>query len=109
MNKFDLIEMMAEGSHVSKRTAECAYQIIIDQITDTLKKGGKVQFKNFGSFRVAQRAASTRFHYQTGQEINISAANIVKFRPGKRLAEAANESKTPPKRLMPEWSGFFKK
>lgn len=103
MNKFDLIEIMAERSHVPKRTAERAYQIIIEQITDTLKKGEKVQIKNFGTFRVSQRAASTRFHYQTGQEINISAANIVKFKPGKRLAEAANESKTPPKRLIPEW------
>ena len=92
MEKFDLIEMMAEASHVSKRTAERAYDTIIDSITDALKKGEPVQFLNFGSFTVAQRAARTRRNPKTGQEIKISAVNVVKFKPGKALAEAVNES-----------------
>lgn len=103
MNKFDLIEIMAERSHVSKRTAEHAYHVIIEQITDTLKKGEKVKFSNFGTFRVSQRATHTRLHNETGAEIKTPATNMVKFKPGKRLAEAVNESKTPAKLLMPEW------
>ena len=92
MEKFDLIEMMAETSNVSKGTAERAYDTIIDSITDALKKGERVQFLNFGTFTVAHRAARTRRNPKTGKEIKIPATNVVKFKPGKALGEAVNES-----------------
>jgi DNA-binding protein HU-beta len=52
------------------------------------KKEGKVTLVGFGTFTKIRRKARKGRNPQTGEAIKISASNVVKFRPGKKLKEA---------------------
>lgn len=88
MNKGDLINKIADDAGLSKAQAGSALNAVLDAVTGTLKKGGKVTLVGFGTFSVSKRAARTGRNPQTGKEIQIAAKNVVKFKPGKELSGA---------------------
>ncbi|AXF54645.1 HU family DNA-binding protein [Salicibibacter kimchii] len=90
MNKTDLINSVAEHADLSKKEASKAVDSVFDNITDTLKKGDKVQLVGFGSFEVRERASRKGRNPQTGEEIEIPATKNPAFRPGKQLKDAVN-------------------
>ena len=49
-----------------------------------------VKFYQTGTFTVGKRAARTGRNPRTGTAINIKAAKVPKFRPGKALKDALN-------------------
>ncbi|MEE4662290.1 MAG: HU family DNA-binding protein, partial [Halieaceae bacterium] len=63
---------------------------VVDSITGALKQGDSVALVGFGTFAVKERAARTGRNPQTGQEIQIEAANIPGFKAGKALKDAVN-------------------
>lgn len=88
MNKGDLIEKMASDAGISKTQAGEALDSMMTAVEKTLKKGDKVTLVGFGTFSVTRRAARTGRNPQTGKTIKIKAKNVVKFKPGKSLADA---------------------
>ena len=53
-----------------------------------MKQNGKVQIPGFGSFEVRERAARTGRNHHTGEAIEIAAAKVPAFKPGKGLKDA---------------------
>lgn len=90
MNKAELIDAVAEGADISKAAATRAVDTIIEQITNTLKKGDQVTLVGFGTFVVKARAARTGRNPRTGETINIPASNNPTFKAGKALKDAVN-------------------
>lgn len=90
MTKADLVNAMAEKAGLSKADAEKALKAFCDSVTDALKAGEKLSLVGFGTFSVSKRAARTGQNPQTGQKINIPAANTPKFKAGKALKDAVN-------------------
>ena len=90
MNKTELINQIAESADISKKAASDALQGFMMAITDTLKKGDKLQLIGFGTFSVSKRAARDGRNPQTGKAIKIPAKNVVKFKVGSKLSEAVN-------------------
>ena len=90
MNKNELVASVSEASGLSKVDEAKAVDGVFESITGALKSGGDVRIVGFGTFSVANRAATTGRNPQTGASINIPAANVPKFRPGKALKESLN-------------------
>lgn len=90
MNKTELIEAIAASADLPKAAAGRALDAMIDAITTALKKDDQVVLVGFGTFAVKDRAARTGRNPQTGQPIEIAAAKIPSFRPGKALKDAVN-------------------
>lgn len=90
MNKTELIEHIANNADMPKAAAARALEATIDAVKKTLKKGGTVSLVGFGTFAVGKRAARTGRNPRTGAAINIKAAKVPKFRPGKALKDALN-------------------
>lgn len=90
MNKQDLVAHVAEAAGLSKADAGKAVDAVFDGITATLKKGDEVRLIGFGSFLVAERAASEGRNPRTGEKIAIPASKQPKFKPGKGLKDALN-------------------
>ena len=88
MNKTELIAAVAERADLSKKDAEAAVNAFVDAVTEALKNGDKVQLVGFGSFEVKQRAARTGRNPHTMEEIEIAAAKVPAFKPGKALKDA---------------------
>ena len=57
---------------------------------DALKADDQVVLVGFGTFVVRERAARVGRNPQTGAEIQISAAKVPAFKPGKGLKDALN-------------------
>jgi len=90
MTKAELVEKMAQDAGITKAAAGAALDSFIDGITKALKKKeGKVTLVGFGTFAKVKRKARKGRNPQTGDPIKIKAANVVKFRPGKKLKDLA--------------------
>ena len=90
MNKDDLIAKVASEVNVSKADAAKAVDAVFGNITSTLKSGEDVRLVGFGTFLVANRAATTGRNPRTGESIQIPAKKVPKFRAGKLLKETVN-------------------
>ena len=90
MNKSELIDRVAESSDISKASAGRAIDATIDAITDALKNAESVSLVGFGTFLVRERAARSGRNPQTGAALEISAAKVPAFKPGKALKDALN-------------------
>lgn len=90
MNKNDLVAVVAENSELSKADSTKAVDAVFDAITTTLKSGDEVRLVGFGTFSVAQRAASEGRNPRTGEKIKIPASKQPKFKAGKGLKDAVN-------------------
>lgn len=91
MNKADLIDKIADSSSISKSSAGCAIDCMIDSVTAALKKGDRVTLVGFGTFSVSQRKARNGRNPQTGSVIKIAARKVAKFTPGIDLKKAVNK------------------
>ena len=90
MNKNDLVATVAASTGLSKSDATKAVDGVFGAITDALKKGEEVRLVGFGTFSVAQRAASEGRNPRTGEKIQIPASVQPKFKAGKGLKDAVN-------------------
>ena len=90
MNKTELIDSIAASADISKASAGRALDAALDAITKSLQQADPVALVGFGTFTVRDRAARTGRNPQTGQPIQISAAKVPAFKPGKALKDALN-------------------
>ena len=91
MNKADLIAAIAAKTGDTKKVAEASVNAFVDVVTETLKKGDKVQLVGFGSFEVRKRAARKGRNPQTKEEIKIPASKDPVFKAGKALKDLVNK------------------
>lgn len=90
MNKGEFVAAVANASGMTKKDAEAAVKAVFDTITDTLKKGDKIQITGFGTFDVKQRAARKGLNPLTKQPIDIPASKAPAFKAGKALKDSLN-------------------
>jgi len=90
VNKTELIDRIAEEADISKASAGRALDAALDAITVSLKSADPVSLVGFGTFTVRERAARVGRNPQTGAPIQISAAKVPAFKPGKGLKDALN-------------------
>ena len=88
MNKSELIDVIAAEAEISKAAAGRALDATVAAVKDALKAGDSVSLIGFGTFSVGERAARTGRNPRTGNSLNIKAAKVPKFRPGKGLKDA---------------------
>jgi DNA-binding protein HU-beta len=90
MNKTELTDAVAEATDLTKTDAARAVDAVLGTISNTLAGGDQVGIVGFGTFLVRDRAARTGRNPQTGAEIQIAAAKVPAFKPGKALKDAVN-------------------
>ena len=90
MNKTELVNTVAEISGLTKADATKATEGVFEAITSSLQSGDDVRLIGFGNFSVADRKASVGRNPRTGEEIQIAASKLPKFKAGKGLKDAVN-------------------
>jgi DNA-binding protein HU-beta len=88
MTKSDLIDKVATEAKIPRAAAERALNSFTASITEVLKKGDKITLPGFGTFLVSNRSARKGRNPRTGQEIDIPAVRIPKFKAGKGLKDS---------------------
>ncbi|UJA20652.1 HU family DNA-binding protein [Thermoleophilia bacterium SCSIO 60948] len=84
MTKAEFVDSIA-GDFESKKAAADAVDAVLDGITDTLTKGGEVNFTGFGKFSVAERGSRQGVNPRTGERITIAGGKVPKFSAGAAL------------------------
>jgi len=90
VNKSELIDAIAASADIPKAQASRALDAVIETVTGALQKSDQVVLVGFGTFAVKERSARSGRNPQTGQPIDIPAAKIPTFKPGKALKDAVN-------------------
>ena len=93
MNKGELIDRIAKDVKITKGQASEALDSVINGVSGTLTKGGKVTLVGFGTFSISKRAARKGRNPATGAAIKIAASKAPKFSAGATLKAAVNPKK----------------
>ena len=88
MNKDQLIDKVVDETKYSKNQVKKCLDGVFNNITNSLKKGKKVNIVGFGSFSVVKRKGRKGVNPRTGKVIKIPDVKITKFRTGSRLKKA---------------------
>ena len=91
MNKTELVAAMAEKTNQTKKSTEDALNAFMEVVTETLKKGDKIQLVGFGTYETKARAERKGRNPQTGEEIKIPASKMPTFKAGKALKDEVNQ------------------
>ncbi|WP_281247839.1 integration host factor subunit beta [Modicisalibacter ilicicola] len=94
MTKSELIEQIAmRQPELSLKEVEAAVRIILDDITEALASGGRVEIRGFGSFSLHYREPRLGRNPKTGEAVDLDGKFVPHFKPGKELREQVNASK----------------
>lgn len=85
MTKGDLIEAVAKGAKLNKRTAGDVIDTTFETLARAIRKDKRFQVPGFGTFSVRSRKARKGRNPQTGAEIAIKASRTVGFKPAPGL------------------------
>ena len=88
MTKQDLVRSIATKSGLTKKDAEGVLNVVLEEISNALKSGEKVQLIGFGTFETRKRSPRTGRNPQTGETIEIPEMTVPAFRAGNKLKEA---------------------
>ncbi|MEF8847163.1 MAG: HU family DNA-binding protein [Candidatus Paceibacterota bacterium] len=88
MNKGELVDVLAKKADLSKKDAKLCLDTLTDEITKALTNKEEVRLTGFGKFTTSDRKARKGRNPQTGEEIQIPARTVPKFKAGKNLKEA---------------------
>ena len=91
MNKTELIASVAQKSDLTKKDAEKAVKAVFEAVSESLKKGDKVQIIGFGTFEVRARKAREGRNPRNNKPIKILASKTPAFKAGKQLKDMVNK------------------
>ena len=87
ITKKDLIDRISAKAKVKRSTVKDIVQMLLDQITDELAEGNRLEFRDFGVFEVKARAARTAQNPKTLQRVSVPPKRSVKFKGGRLMRE----------------------
>jgi integration host factor subunit beta len=90
MKKSGLIEELAVIEGVTEKEACTIVNLIINGFTDTLKKGGRIEIRGFGSFIVREYGGYTGRNPRTGKKVKVGPKKLPFFKVGKDLKARVN-------------------
>lgn len=92
MIKSELVQRIAERNpHLYQRDVENVVNAILDEITETMARGDRVELRGFGAFSVKRRNARVGRNPRTGEQVDVEEKCVPFFKTGKELRERLNE------------------
>jgi integration host factor subunit beta len=91
MTKSELIEIIAaKQSQLSIKDVELAVKSLIEQMSETLAAGDRIEIRGFGSFSLHYRAPRIGRNPKTGESVGLAGKYVPHFKPGKELRDRVN-------------------
>lgn len=92
MTKSELVAKLAGlNPQLYLRDVETIVDTIIDQMSDALVRGDRVELRGFGAFSVKEREARMGRNPRTGETVKVAAKRTPAFKAGKALRDRLNQ------------------
>ena len=82
LTKKELLIAISEETGLSQVDVKRVLQRAFAHIIESLKEGKTIELRNFGVFKVKQRAPRRGRNPKTGQEVPVPSRRVVVFKPG---------------------------
>jgi integration host factor subunit beta len=82
LTKKDLVLAVARDTGITQVDVKRVVQRTLDHLVESLKEGKTIELRNFGVFKVRQRAPRRGRNPKTGQEVPVPSKRVVVFKPG---------------------------
>lgn len=93
LTKSELIErIVAKQSLLTAKDVELAVKTIVEQMSESLSTGGRIEIRGFGSFSLHYREPRVGRNPKTGEAVTLVGKYVPHFKPGKELKDRVNES-----------------
>src|SRR5258705_6448723 len=93
MIKSELIKRIASATpRLRQRDVESVVEAMLDQITQGLADGRRVEIRGFGVFATKQWSARIGRNPRTGVEVAISEKSVPSFKTGKDMRKRLNKA-----------------
>jgi nucleoid DNA-binding protein len=93
VTKKELIDRIAKSTQAKRVTVKRIIQTFLDEMTEELSRGNRIEFRDFGVFETRIRASRVAQNPKTLQRVDVPAKKTVKFKVGRlmkdRLVSAA--------------------
>ena len=91
MIKSQLVQRIAAANpHLYQHDVEMIVNAILDEITDALSRGDRVELRGFGAFSVKARDARVGRNPRTGESVAVQQKRVPFFKTGKLLRDRLN-------------------
>lgn len=92
MTKSELIERITEHqSQLGSKDVELAVKTLLEQMSQALSQGDRIEIRGFGSFSLHYRAPRIGRNPKTGESVGLSGKHVPHFKPGKELRDRVND------------------
>ena len=87
MNKADLVTLLSLRESLTEKQSSEIVNLIFDGFTGTLKKGGRIEIRGFGSFCVREYKSYTGRNPKNGEIVEVKPKRLPFFKVGRELKE----------------------
>jgi integration host factor subunit beta len=91
-----ITEISQELSHLPEKDVALAINTLIEQMSEILRHGGRIEIRGFGSFCLHYRPPRRAHNPKTGEKLVTQPKYAVHFKPGKELRERINANRDKP-------------
>ena len=92
MTKSELIErIVTHQGLLSSKDVELAIKTMLEQMSQCLATGDRIEIRGFGSFSVTRRPPRMGRNPRSGEAVAIPEKRVPHFKPGKALREAVDK------------------
>ena len=96
MVRSELLEkLLLAHPHLPQHAVEAALDTILNEITNRLAQGHRVELRKFGNFTCRVREARMGHDPRTGEAIVVERKQILRFRAGGHILERLNRPTAP--------------
>jgi integration host factor subunit beta len=96
MTKSELIERIvaaqarSSSAQLNSKDVEFAVKTMLEQMSQTLASGDRIEIRGFGSFSLHYRAPRIGRNPKTGESVGFAGKHVPHFKPGKELRDRVN-------------------
>lgn len=91
MIKSELVQRVVKANpHLYQRDVENIVNTVIDEISNALAEGNRVELRGFGAFSVKNRPARVGRNPRTGASVSVEEKYVPFFKAGKEMRERLN-------------------
>ena len=94
MTKSELIERLSRRqTQLAYKDVELAVKAILEQMSQSLATGQRIEIRGFGSFSLHFRPPRLGRNPKTGASVDLTGKHVPHFKPGKELRERVDKSR----------------